>query len=418
MTFGRVTSWPGCPYPDAVGKAARLWVASILYVAVLVAGLYYDFAGLCPDPRDPAMTVGFVGVLAFLLGLEFLEWRRFGSRTPRRLAVGLILLRIGLFEVVAAFDCSGLSRALYLLVPFAAYFSLGRRVSYGLAGLYLAAAVVRLSSIPDWYRDQESISDLLMFFIGMVFAVSMASVAAREEASRTRAEALLADLEVSHRRLGAYAEQAADLAAVTERNRLARDIHDSLGHHLTAIAVQLEKATAFRERDPAASEQALTDARRSATHALRDVRQSVGALRQGGPFSLSAALAELAAGLSDDRFAVVVEVDGDEKQFGGGTLMALYRAAQEGLTNARRHADADRVAITVALGPTGARLEIVDNGSGFYPVPSAHGHGLAGMRERLELIGGSLRVDSAPGRGTCLTLMVPRPPGTVADGPS
>jgi len=296
---------------------------------------------------------------------------------------------------------------------------LGRRVSYGLAGLYLAAAVLRLSSVPGWYHDQESISDLLMFFIGMVFAVSMASVASREEASRTRAEALLADLEVSHRRLAAYAEQAADLAAVTERNRLARDIHDSLGHHLTAIAVQLEKATAFRERDPTVSEQALTDARRSASYALQDVRQSVGALRRGGgPFSLSAALAELVAGISDDRFAAAVDVDGDEKLFGGAALMALYRAAQEGLTNARRHARADRVAVTVALRPTGAYLQIADNGRGFDPAPARNGHGLAGMRERLELIGGSLDVDTAPGRGTCLTVTVPRPSGTVASGAS
>jgi signal transduction histidine kinase len=98
--------------------------------------------------------------------------------------------------------------------------------------------------------------------------------------------------------------------------------------------------------------------------------------------------------------------------------MALYRAAQEGLTNARRHAGADRVAITVTLRPAGARLAIVDNGSGFDPAPPVHGHGLAGMRERLELIGGSLQVDSAPGRGTSLTLTVPRPSGTVVDGPS
>src|SRR5205814_655022 len=85
--------------------------------------------------------------------------------------------------------------------------------------------------------------------------------------------------EASRARAEAYAGQVAELAAITERNRLARDIHDSLGHHLTAIAIQLEKATAFRQRDPTASEQALVDARRSTQYALEDVRQSVGQIR-------------------------------------------------------------------------------------------------------------------------------------------
>jgi signal transduction histidine kinase len=204
------------------------------------------------------------------------------------------------------------------------------------------------------------------------------------------------------------------LAAATERNRLARDIHDSLGHHLTAIAVQLEKASAFRERDQAASEQALVDARRSARYALEDVRQSVGALREGGGFCLSRALADLVEGLPDNGLAVELDIDGDESAFAGPSLMALYRAAQEGLTNVRKHAGADRVTMSVSLGEAGGFLRVADNGRGFQvdgaavPAAGGNGYGLAGMRERLELVGGALRVEAAPGRGTRLTVTVPR----------
>lgn len=380
------------------------WVAAILYFAVLVAGVYFTVAGL--SAAGPLSAAGFSGLLGVLLALELVERRRFGLHTPPRLAVGLLAARILLLEAVGALDAPGFSRVLYLLVPFTAYFSLGRKVSYALAAGYLVAVVVKLSFVPGWYANPERVSDLLMFVVGMVFAVSMAAVGAEAEASRARAEA--------------YAGQVAELAAITERNRLARDIHDSLGHHLTAIAVQLEKATAFRQRDPAASQQALADARRATQHALRDVRQSVGQLRDGGAFSLPAALAELVAG--DHGFTVTLAVSGEETGYRRPALLALYRAAQEGLTNVHKHAAARRVTVRVTFGDDCAHLLVEDDGCGFAVdslstvdnsagngVPHGRGgYGLRGMLERLELVGGSLQVDAAPGRGTRLLVTVPR----------
>jgi signal transduction histidine kinase len=393
-----------------LGSRPLVWVSSILYLAVLASGVYYDAAGLRPGMSGGLPTAGFVGVMLFLLALEQVERRRFGHRPPWRLAIGLLALRLVLFTAVVALDCSGFSRSLFLLVPFTAYFSLGRRVSYGLAVLLLAAAVLRVSLVPAGWRDSGQVSDLLMSFIGLVFAVSMATVAAEEEASRARAER--------------FAERVADLAAATERNRLARDIHDSLGHHLTAIVVQLEKADTFRVLDPAASQQALLDARRSTRYALQDVRQSVGALREGTGFCLSTALADLVEGLHDSGLAVDLDIDGDENAFAGPSLIALYRAAQEGLTNVRKHAGADRVTMSVSLTETGGQLVVADNGRGLRtdrmaasstnggPVNSGaaaggSGYGLVGMRERLELIGGTLRVQTTPGQGTRLTVTVP-----------
>ena len=90
-----------------------------------------------------------------------------------------------------------------------------------------------------------------MFGLGLVLAVAMAAVAVGEQEGRARLEHALRELSDSHERLADHAERVAELSAAAERNRLARDIHDSLGHHLTAIAVQLEKAEAFRDRDAA-----------------------------------------------------------------------------------------------------------------------------------------------------------------------
>jgi signal transduction histidine kinase len=272
-------------------------------------------------------------------------------------------------------------------------------VSILIAAGYFAIAVGALWLTPGGFRDAARVSDILMFVIGMVFAVSMAAVAAEAEAAR--------------RRLAVYADSVGELAAATERNRLARDIHDSLGHHLTAISVQLEKATAFRHRDEAASEQALTDARRSARSALAEVRQSVGTLRAGGPaFALAPAMAALVEGVRDRDLAVELDVAGDEGRYPGPALLALYRAAQEGLTNVRRHAGATRIDMTVRLDETCASLVVADNGRGFAADQDEAGFGLRGMRERLEALDGSLRIEAAPGLGTRLLVTIPRPART------
>lgn len=402
-----------------MGDARRplSWVASALYLAVLTTGVYFDAAGLSAAHRGLLARAGFLGGLAILLAIEVVEHRRGSAAGSRRTAIALLGVRMALFEAVNAVDGAGLARALYLLVPFFAYLSLGRRISYGLAALYLAAAVARGSLSPGWHRDPEIVSDLLMFAIGMVLSVSMAAVAAEQTASRVRAELLLDDLSASHDRLAAYAGQAAELAAATERNRLARDIHDSLGHHLTAVAVQLEKAAVFRDLDPATATQAVADARRATGLALDEVRRSVGTLR-GGPFSLATAVGALVDGLRDGGFEIDLTVSGAADGYHPAALTALYRAAQEGLTNARRHAGADRVEVVVDLGAQRARLTVTDNGRGFaaaQPVPTTTGHGLAGMRERIDAVGGSMRIEPAPGRGTRLAVTVPR---TVADQPT
>lgn len=367
------------------------WLASFMYVTVLVAGLYSEIAGLCAV--NPPRTAGFAGALAALLLVEPVERRLFPM--ARGMAILLLMLRAALFVLVAVLDCSGTGRSLFLLLPFLAYFTLGRRAGIGLAAGCLLVVAAAVAARPGWHTDREVISDLLMFGVGLVFAVAMAAVAHREELGRARAERL--------------ADRVAELAAVAERNRLARDIHDNVGHHLTVIAIQLEKADAFRGLDPEAADQAVTDARESARLALEDVRRSVGSLRaQGESFSLIAALTALVERLGDGGPRVELEVSGTEPQLEDAALLAVYHAAQESLTNACRHAGAELVTVRAALGERDARVTVTDDGRGFTPQESLNGRGfgLRGMRERLELVGGRLHIESSPGRGTQVTASV------------
>ena len=420
------------------------WVAPVFYGAVLLAGLTAS--------GGPRWTLaGFTCGLVVLAALDQFERLRHPTGTPVATATTLLVARVVSTAIVIALDPSQVSRVLIVLIPFQAYFAFGRLVSLALAGSFLAAAPVVLATTdPAWYRNVEQLGDLLMLTLGMVMAVAMAAVAVEAQTGRARLEQAQGEL--------------AELSAAAERARLARDIHDSVGHHLTAIAVQLEKSAAFRDLDGAAADRALANARQSARLALTDVRIAVRALREAsGPTSLAARLDELAARLSGASLRISAELIGTQEGYDSATLTALYRVAQEGLTNTVRHANASRAAVRVCLGAESAELEVTDDGCGLPSgggegpgadtaaglaggaearhEPSAvaasgpgsagpaavglaadplarpepweprtwpAGYGLLGIQERVLALGGRLQVRTAPGAGTTLTVTVPR----------
>ncbi|MFX0580749.1 sensor histidine kinase [Nocardia nepalensis] len=378
---------------------ALTWVACFLYASVLLAGVAMAGMGVCPID---AGLLGFVGVLAVLCGLEFVESRRTATRVT---AVAGLLARAVLFALATALDCQGNAKVLFALLPLMAYCTLGRRIAFGIAALGLITLAGLVLVRPTLRHDPESVSDLLMFAIGVVFALAIAVIAEREEAGRRRAEMLFTELSDAHARLREYADQAAALAAVAERRRMARDIHDTVGHHLVVTAIQLEKSAAYRTLDPAVADQALTDGRDSAGLALQEVRRALESRRTDTEFALRTALTTLVDRLDEPEFTVRLDLIGAEQHIREPARLALYFAAQEALTNARRHSGATAVTVRADLANPTATLEITDNGGGFAP-GSTTGHGLTGMRERLDLVGGIVEITTGP-TGTRLVALVP-----------
>jgi signal transduction histidine kinase len=121
---------------------------------------------------------------------------------------------------------------------------------------------------------------------------------------------------------------------------------------------------------------------------------------------LDTAVADMASVMEET--AVDLSLSGDQRRYGGAALVALYRAVQEALTNVRKHAQAARVSVDIDLGEAVASLSVIDDGRGFAAADSTEGYGLRGMRERLELVGGALTVDSRAGGGTRLVVRIPR----------
>jgi len=392
---------------------------TMMYMGVIGSIAYFNVLMNCGRRFLGGGAAMLAIVFLLLIGLGQFEQTRYRHEASGGIAVTFLLARMVLFEGVGALDCSMLSILLYPLIPFSVYFSFGAGASGAFSAFYGVVSLWRAwQADPNWYTNPIITVILVAFVFIMVFMQGMARAIHRDEQSQRRTEQLLADLEDSHARLQVYAKQVAELATTEERNRLARDIHDSVGHYLTAVNIQLEKALVYRDHSPGEATQAIRDAKQAAGAALREVRRSVGALRSGDSgFSLRRALGELIQGVKGDELSIELSVKGDERDYNRLTLMVLYRAAQEGLTNIQRHAKARHIILDVELGDQTARLRLQDDGQGFasgaledLASPTYSGFGLQGLRERLDLVQGQMRVTSTPAQGAELLITVPRQP--------
>ncbi|MEM1067609.1 MAG: histidine kinase, partial [Planctomycetota bacterium] len=156
------------------------------------------------------------------------------------------------FEIVRLGDCTYFYGFLYLIPPLLAFRYFGPTVGYAVGVVYFFNYGFRMTQAWGFI---ETVDELLIYTVGIIFGFMMANIAKREEENRLRAEQLFGDLQQSQ-------DQVAELAATEERNRLARNIHDTLGHYLTVIGIQLDKAIAYKEIDGEQADQAILHAKR------------------------------------------------------------------------------------------------------------------------------------------------------------
>ncbi|RNF82924.1 sensor histidine kinase [Lysobacter psychrotolerans] len=243
---------------------------------------------------------------------------------------------------------------------------------------------------------------MFVFAVTIIIAVAVfVSTHLMGENTRKRAE-----LKLSH-------DEVRRLAALAERERIGRDLHDLLGHTLSLVALKSELAGKLLERDPTASRREIDDVTRVAREALSQVRGAVSGIRAAG------VAAELASA------KLLLDCDGVSFQYQRSDLAltpeletVLALTLREAVTNIQRHARARHARVSLVADGNEAVLRIDDDGRGGALVP---GNGLVGMRERVESLGGRLRVEAGAGRGTCIEARLPlpvgapaMPPGTIA----
>ena len=362
---------------------AVLTAAAFLTLVVGVVASGHALVSLVPGAIFAVLaTVGF-------------EW----VHRRRRRAVAAVYVVVQLLLGYAAFGASHAAvGALLLLVALVCQSVL----LLPLPWVAVLVAVIPLMHVGMDWRD--GVREGLGTLAAVVFAAVLMTLLVREQASR-------AELARAHRQLQEYAAQAERLAATQERNRVARDIHDGLGHALTVVQMQVKAARAVLERDPTRADAVLAKAQRQAEEALAEVRRSVSALREPRTLALLEALKGLAEETSAAGVPTTLDVSGPVRRLPPETEESLFRAAQEGLTNVRKHAQAARAELTLDYGqPDTVRLRVHDDGTGVDAGPGdgpGAGYGLLGVRERAAHLGGLMHLESAPGQGSTLTVEVP-----------
>jgi signal transduction histidine kinase len=206
-------------------------------------------------------------------------------------------------------------------------------------------------------------------------------------------------------------EEAARRAVAEERARLARELHDVVSHDVGMIVVQAGAGDVLLDSEPERAREALREIESGARHALVELRRLLGLLRTDGEASLApqptlARLDELVERVRDVGLPVEVRVEGSVAPLEAAVDLTAYRIVQEGLTNVLKHAGACEVRVTIRYRGDVLEVELADTGHG--PAGRSRGYGLAGLVERVELVGGALETGAADGGGHVLRARLPR----------
>src|SRR5882757_1540823 len=371
---------------QSISREHFLW--SLLVPAAVVGWLWFGIPprgedSARPTPGSPRAIVVMVGQLLFTAVLVVLSgWYGFFAFSNYPLAFALL---VGRWRYIAVVVNAALVALTYTGVP------------------------VKASTWVNW-------SILFVVISTIACVVSFFGMAETERSDRRRE--VIAELEEANRRLevalddnaGLQAQllvQAREAGVFDERARMAREIHDTLAQGLAGIVTQLEAADVPNEH--------VTTARQLARESLTEARRSVQGLapRELAEGRLPVAIADAARRWSErSGIAASVETTGDPRPLIADVELALFRVCQESLTNIAKHAKAKRVGLTLSYMDDVVTLDVRDDGVGFVPDRrpargDGSGYGLAGMRQRVQRVAGTLEIESTPGEGTAISANVP-----------
>ena len=362
-------------------------------------------------------------------------WVNFSNDLPNRwLVTGILLVYFGMFflqdRICYAFPGSGhlylFFQSLliitliflpprvgsYLVIVFyvlsvQAMILFPEKVGLSWIGVFILITGVALYLVEDL---QSMLITLPIYSGGFLFFAAFALQTVQAEKARAKSDELLADLKAAHQKLQAYARQAEAFAVADERNRLAREMHDTVGHRLTVSAVQLEGAQRLIPSEPDRAEKMVGTVREQVREALKELRAAVARLRAPleADLGLTQALDRLSTNFSGATgITVHVAMPEDLPDLPASHRLALYRSAQEALTNIQKHAQASEAWLTLTLRDKLIELAIVDDGIGLSTNPDNGGFGLLGLRERAARVGGELVLTPREGGGAQVLVQLP-----------
>jgi signal transduction histidine kinase len=341
------------------------------------------------DRTDDGVRLTGWGVALLVVQFVALVWRR---RAP--LTVAVVVIAAGM-----AYGIAELPDPAIMFAPALAIYTVAcwRPRQVGIVAAVVAAGLGTLAIVLSHDSD---IAD-----VAVNYAVGITAWAVGETMRNQRDEAAASE---------ARRAEDARRAVADERVRIARDLHDVVAHHLSVIVVQAEAAQEVLDADPDRAAAAMGAVADTARGALGELRRVLGVLRSDPgdrtPQPDLAAVDDLVASVRQAGLAVDVHTEGRERPVTGVVGLAAYRVVQEALTNTLRHAAARRAEVALAYRDDALEVTVSDDGRGPANGTAGSGHGLAGMRERVTTLGGSLDAGPRDGGGFAVRARLPLAP--------
>ena len=367
-------------------------VSGLVAAAVILAvGLVFYFTG-----DEPArwwalcLSVNFFALFTFILGSP---WPVQKPARMRLFLGGLVLNAVALLALPPHFE-------IYLILFFVLSVTAAASFEQNEWQWWLVGfGIITLAFFLWRERSYSGVLAALIYFAGFYFFAIFAR-------SLTEAREAEAEIKRLYDQLQTYAQQAEDLAVMEERTRMAREMHDTVGHRLTVAAVQLEAAGKLIRQDPERAQEVVGVVREQVVQALEDLRRTVAALRSPveEDLPLATALQRLVRTFAEAAGMTVTLTLPDDlpPDLPAVYRKALYRAAQEALTNVQKHAHASHAWMKLQSSGDEITLIVEDDGVGFGAKAGegANGFGLQGLQERARALGGDFRLEPRQPRGS------------------
>jgi signal transduction histidine kinase len=336
-----------------------------------------------------------IGVVIFTIIADRCARHKHSSRAYTLSCVAALTIIVLVLTVLS--DYYFLTMMLLFLVVAIAQGDLPRRLAYLVDAVILGALAL---IIAIGVNLNAALQVILGLGAGFVFIIAFTELAQRERQARQQ-------LQQANQQLAEYATQVEQLATMRERNRLAREVHDTLGHYLTVINVQLEVVAKLIDSNPARAKEAAVKAKELASEGLSEVRRSVSALRPS-PLEdkpLPDAIRGLIETSRDAGLMVTFEQSGAARALSSEMETVLYRAAQESLTNIRKHAHASAANVCLTYQADIVNLRVRDNGIG--RKDDEDNVGLSALRERVASLNGTVLAENHLEGGFVLEVTLP-----------
>ena len=393
-----MTTW------DRIKNTMYRRAASLTVLAIGIPGLVIVFLNESPTRW---VVVALTGILFLLnLGFHLYHLMYYPNIMRGYLVVGIAFI-VALLWLNPELNFYII---LFYVLGTEALMAFSRKEGYSWLGVFTLLTVVLLFYFTE---PVEAAITVPIYLGGYFFFVTFANATQVANQARAESQRLLEELQTAHRQLQEYAVKAEQFAVAEERNRLSREMHDTIGHRLTVASVQLEGVQKLIAKDPAKAEKMAETVREQVREALRELRQTVATLREPleADLPLETSLKKLARSFEEGTGIIVHLMLPDSfPELTTSHRLAIYRTAQEALTNAQKHAGAQQIWLQVARQEEILTLRVSDNGKGLKAQEEGDGFGLRGIQERAAQLGGELRLEERKGGGTqvCLSLPVGR----------